>query len=203
MDSDSVSVSDSVSFDGLNIVRTIDTDELAEIKRVHDGDVFASPESLVDAVCWFMCGVACMRIWGYKKPVSMLIHTSQKTAHHSAIAHVVNDFICNTPRQDIIKRAERIWYDEISKFSFEKFREQYPTYDRPDDSINRYPDFEGIKEQLGILLDDGISHIELDADGDLTYHKGIHLCIDNCVNNGVTSDGMHVRLAYPESSAMP
>lgn len=194
---------DSVSFDGMDIVRTIDSEELAEIKGIHDGDVFTTPNSLIDAVCWFMCGVACMRIWGYKKPVSMLIHTSQKTAHHSAIAEVVNKWICSTSRQEIISRAERVWYDETSNFSFDNFREQYPSYDRPNDSINKYPNFSDIKEQLDVLLDDGISHIELDADGELTYHKGIHLCIDNCVNNGVTNDGMHVRLAYPESSSMP
>lgn len=56
---------------------------------------------------------------------------------------------------------------------------------------------------MNILIDGGISHIELDADGELSYHAGIHLCIDNCTNNGVTSDGMHVRLAYPDSSNMP
>ena len=194
---------DSVNFDGMDIVRTIDADELVELKSIHDGDAFTTPESLLDAVCWFMCGVACMRIWGYKKPVSMLIHTSQKTAHHSAIANVVNDWIVNTPDKEIIRRAERVWYEETLKFSLETFREQYPTYDRPDEAINKYPEFSAVVEQLEILLGDGISHIELDSEGALNYHKGIHLCIDNCTNNGVTSDGMHVRLAYPESHNMP
>lgn len=67
---------DSVSFDGLDIVRTIDLDDLYELKSIHDGDDYKTPKTLIDAVCWFMCGVACMRIWNYKKPVSMLIHTS-------------------------------------------------------------------------------------------------------------------------------
>lgn len=194
---------DSVSFDGMDIVRTIDSEELTELKSIHDGDAFTAPESLLDAVCWFMCGVACMRIWGYKKPVSMLIHTSQLTAHHGAIASVVNDWIVNTLPKDIIKRSERVWYEETSKFSLETFRSQYPTYDRPDEDINRYPNFSEVEEQLDILLGAGISHIELDAEGTLTYHKGIHLCIDNCANNGISSDGMHVRLAYPESNNMP
>jgi hypothetical protein len=194
---------DSVSFDGMNIVRTIDADELVELKSIHDGDAFTTPESLLDAVCWFMCGVSCMRIWGYKKPVSMLVHTSQLTAHHSAIANVINDWIVGTPPNDIIKRAERVWYEETSKFSLETFRAQYPTYDRPDEVINKYPDFSDVKEKLHELLGDGISHIELDAEGTLTYHKGIHLCIDNCANNGVSSEGMHVRLAYPDSHNMP
>ena len=194
---------DSVSFDGLDIVRVIDPDELNKLKNIHDGDATVAPESLIDAVCWFMCGVACMRLWEYKKPISMLIHTSQKTAHHSAVAQVVSSWIRNTSKKDILKRAEIVWYQETSRFSFEDFRAQYPTYDRPDEAINRYPDFDTVKEQLNILIDGGISHIELGVDGDLTYHKGIHLCIDNCTNNGVTGDGMHVRLAYPDSSDMP
>lgn len=45
--------------------------------------------------------------------------------------------------------------------------------------------------------------LNLMREGDLSYHKGIHLCIDNCTNNGITSDGMHVRLAYPDPSNMP
>ena len=194
---------DSVSFDGMDIVRIISPEELVELKSIHDGDAFTTPDSLLDAVCWFMCGVGCMRIWGYKKPVSMLIHTSQLTAHHGAIANVVNNWIVNTSKKEIIKRAERVWYEETSRFSLEAFRAQYPTYDRPDEAIKKYPDFSAVEEQLHILLDAGISHIELDADDTLTYHKGIHLCIDNCANNGISSDGMHVRLAYPESSSMP
>lgn len=194
---------DSVDFDGLDIVRTIDAAELNKLKNIHDGNTEIVPETLIDAICWFMCGVACMRIWGYKKPVSMLIHTSQKTTHHSAVAEVVSKWFSDTSEADIIKRAERVWYSETTEFSIEKFREQYPTYDRPDDSINKYPDFYEIEQQLHILINDGLSHIKLDEDGDLTYHKGIHLCIDNCTNNGITNDGMKVRLAYPESSDMP
>lgn len=194
---------ETVNFQGMDIVRTIDADELSQLKSIHDGEAYTTPDSLLDAVCWFLCGVACMRIWGYKKPISMLVHTSQKTAHHSAIAKVINEWIVNTDDNDIVKRTERVWYEEITKFTFEKFREQYPTYDRTDDEINKYPEFSAIADQIRVLLADGISHIELDAEGDLTYHKGIHLCIDNCANNGVTNDGMHVRLAYPESHNMP
>ena len=194
---------DSVSFDGMDIVRTISPEELIELKSIHDGDAFTTPDSLLDAVCWFLCGVSCMRIWGYKKPISMLVHTSQLTAHHGAIANVINSWIASTPKAEIIKHAERVWYEETFRFSLKTFRAQYPTYDRPDEAINKYPDFSAVEEQLHILLDAGISHIELDADDTLTYHKGIHLCIDNCANNGISSDGMHVRLAYPESSSMP
>ena len=193
---------DSVSFDGLDIVRTIDKTELEKLKEIHKGCLDDVPESLKDAVTWFLCGVSCMRIWGYRKPVSMLVHTSQKTDHHHFVATVISKWMANTSVTDIIERAKAVWKKETTQFTFEKFREQYPSYDRADDEVNRYPSFEKVEEQIRIVLNDGITNIPLDESGDLTYHKGVHLCIDNCKNNGI-SDGMHIRLAYPEPEKMP
>lgn len=196
-------IGDTVNFEGMDIIRTITEDELNDLKNIHEGNVYKIPSALIDAVAWFLCGVACMRIWGYKKPISMLVHTSQKTAHHQNVADVINDWLKNTSEDDIIKKAKSVWNFEINKFSFDKFKEQYPDYDRNESEINQYPDFDKIEEQIRIMLGDGITNIKLGDDGELEYHKGIHLCIDNCQNNGITEDGMHVRLAYPEPNKMP
>ncbi|MBQ9062138.1 MAG: Z1 domain-containing protein [Eubacterium sp.] len=188
----------------MDIVRTISKTELETIKEIHDGAIDSdAPYSLIDAVCWFLCGVACMRIWGYKKPVSMLVHTSQKTMHHRMIANVISNWLEETDDTVILERTKEVWDREIKAFTLEKFREQYPGYDRADSEINNYPTFTEIADQIQVILDAGISHIPLGDDGDLTYHEGIHLCIDNCTNNGISSDGMHVRLAYPEATKMP
>lgn len=197
------SENEDTAFEGMDIVRTISPEELGEIKDIHNGNSNLTPQSLIDAVCWFMCGVACMRIWNYKKPVSMLVHTSQKTTHHSMIAGIINDWLVSTDRSEILKRVKKVWDEETDRFGIEEFRKQYPKYDRPDTELNDYPEFEQICEQIELMLNDGISHIQLGDDGDLAYHKGIHLCIDNCTNTGYTSDGMHVRLAYPEPNKMP
>lgn len=186
-------------FEGMNIIRTIESQELYEIKEIHDGNYYDTPESLIDALCWFLCGVACMRIWKYKKPVSMLVHTSQKTDHHSMIASVISDWLEKTQHDIIISRIKKVWERETSEFTLENFREQYPSYDIPNSLINNYPEFKEVLEEIEIILGDGISHIRLGDDGELSYHKGIHLCIDNCTNNGINNEGMHVRLAYPES----
>lgn len=193
---------DSVRFDGLDIIRTIDTEQLNAIKEIHDGYNGALPQSLKDAIGWFLCCVACMRIWKYRKPVSMLVHTSQKTWHHENVANAISKWLKSTSKQQIITLAKKVWDSETKEFSFEKFKSQYPTYGRQDEEINRYPSFEELEPQIEVILDAGTSHIKLDDDGDLNYHKGLHLCIDNCLNNGV-SDGMHVRLAYPDSENMP
>lgn len=194
---------DNVQYEGMDIVRVILEDQLNELKNIHDGKGAIIPKSLIDAVCWFLCGVSCMRIWKYSKSISMLVHTSQKTVHHSQIADVITRWLDATPRKDIIAQIYEVWKVESSRFTLGKFREEYPDYDRPNEDINDYPSFELIEKEIETILGDGISHIELGDDGDLTYHNGIHLCIDNCTNNGITSDGMHVRLAYPESNKMP
>ena len=193
---------DSVEFSGMDIVRTISENELAELKNIHDGNLGDIPDALIDATSWFLCGVSCMRIWGYKKPISMLIHTSQKTAHHQYIADVINDWFDTKTEDEVVEKARQVWDEETARFGLKQFREQYPEYDRNDEEINQYPAFSEIEKQIRIILKDGISNIKLDDEGDLSYHKGVHLCIDNCTNNGIT-DGMHVRLAYPEPGKMP
>lgn len=193
---------DSVNFDGIDIVRTITEEELNDLKNIHQGNAYKIPEALIDAIAWFLCGVGCMRIWGYKKPISMLVHTSQKTGHHQRIADAINEWFNNTDPDDIVEKAEEVWEKETTRFGLSDLRSQYPEYDRKDEEINQYPSFSEIEKQIGIILNDGISNIKLDDEGELTYHKGIHLCIDNCMNNGIT-DGYHVRLAYPDPHKMP
>lgn len=190
-------------FDGMDIVRIIDDDDLQAVKDIHDEGSLYVPNALQNAICWFMCGVACMRIWNYKKPISMLIHTSQKTDHHRNIAEAVKDWISSKEPEILIQKCKKVWEYETQKFTFEKFREQYPQYDRKDEEINRYPEFHEIKEQLLILLGKEVTNIPLDEEEELTYHEGIHMCVDNCKNNGVNDDGMYVRLAYPTSENMP
>lgn len=190
-------------YDGLDIINIIDESDLDVIKDIHEGESFYIPLSLQNSICWFLCGVACMRIWNYKKPISMLIHTSQKTNHHANIAEAVKDWISGRELKDIIDTCEKVWEQETRRFSFKKFKEQYSDYGRPDDAINQYPNFEDIKEQIKVLLGQAVTNIPLDDDKELTYHNGIHMCIDNCKNNGVNDDGMYVRLAYPTSDNMP
>lgn len=190
-------------FDGLDIVRIIKDEDLEEIKKIHEEGALYIPLALQNAICWFMCGVSCMRIWGYKKPISMLIHTSQKTDHHSNIATAVRNWIVNKDPDELINKCEKLWNEETKQFSFEKFREQYPNYDRKDEEINKYPSFEDIRKELVILLSKELTNIPLDEDDEFTYHQGIHMCIDNCKNNGINDEGMHVRLAYPASDNMP
>lgn len=187
----------------MDIVRIIGEDDLQAIKDIHDEGAPYVPLALQNSICWFLCGVACMRIWGHKKPISMLIHTSQKTDHHKNVAEAVRDWIVSKEPDELIDKCEKVWNEETTQFTFEKFREQYPQYDRKDDEINKYPAFEDVRKELAVLLSKEPTNIPLDEDDEFTYHEGIHMCIDNCKNNGINDDGMYVRLAYPTADNMP
>ena len=171
----------------LNIVRTIPDLDVANIKSIHAEERADLPISLKESICWFLCAAAALRFHGYKKPVSMLIHTSQKQAHHQAIA-------------DSVKKWLLDYREEASKFTISNLREVFPDYEHPDSDIWGYPEYEQIKPGIMELLSE-ISSIMLDDEGDLQYCKGIHLCIDNCANNGTTDDGVHMRLAYPDEKS--
>lgn len=185
-------------YQGINITHEIDKDELKWIRDIHEGQKYTLPDSLKDAIAWFICCVATQRLWNYKKPVSMLIHTSQKTDHHKKISDVIMDWLSKAESENILNRCKKIWIKETNLFSFEKFREQYPDYDRTDDEINKYPAFSEIENEiLSILNKYKTTYIPLDSENEPTYTKGIHLCIDNCKSNA-TVDGYHLRLVYPK-----
>ncbi len=125
-------------YDGLDIIRDISQDDLAEIEDIHSGISNIIPSSLEDSICWFICCVACNRLWGRKSPVSLLIHTSQKTDHHSHIAESVRSWINNNCRKNaFIDRCKDVWEKETARFTLSDFSDQYPNYGN--DDIKDYP----------------------------------------------------------------
>ncbi|MBQ0090377.1 MAG: Z1 domain-containing protein [Prevotellaceae bacterium] len=190
-------------YDGLSIVRTIPIEEVEHFKKLHKYANQSIPDTLMDAVCWFLCGVACMRYWNYKKPISMLIHTSQNTNHHANVADALMVWLNSLTTDQFITKCKRVWLQETSTFSLQDFLDQYADYGLPAEEIIDYPDFSKIEGEIRVILDGTrVSHIEIAEQKKPRYHNGIHLCVDNCKNNGIDND-MLVRLVYPEKDAMP
>lgn len=190
-------------YEGLDIVRIIPEDELEYCKILHKNPNEDIPNSLANSICWFLCGVACMRVWKYKKPISMLVHTSQKTDHHANVASAIEEWINSYSIEEFIEECRSVWENETQKFSLEDFLEQYPDYGIEPAKIKDYPTFDSIKDELIILLDGTrISNIPISDKKKPRYHNGIHLCVDNCKNNGIDND-MMIRLMYPEKENMP
>jgi hypothetical protein len=183
----------------LNIIRTVPTSDVKIIKDVQNEITSMIPGSLKEAVCWFICAASVMRYYNYKKPVSMLVHTSQKQSDHKAIAEAIKIWIKNN-RNDIPEQCRKLYEIEKCMLTKESLRENYPDYEHSDDKIWDYPLYDDIEYYVEELIST-VSSIMMDDEGELHYNRGIHLCIDNCSNNGLTDDGMHMRLAYPDEKS--
>ena len=209
-------------YDGLDIICKIPTEEERIIQQINDaaygtiieeaqtdieeirplidtdGNIIELPNSFADSICWFLCGTALMRFWEYKKPISMLVHTSQRTDCHAKVSMAISYWFVSHTEKEILDMCHNIWNREVHHFNKSKLREQYPNYGVPDIRIKDYPEFEVIRPYLESLLrGNRITHIKMDAENNPQYHEGVHLCIDNCHNNG-TVDGIHMRVFYPE-----
>ena len=180
----------------LDIIRQVDKDQVSQIKSIQKNDSGEIPESLQNAIEWFICSVAALRLYGYKKPLSMLVHTSQKQDDHKAIANAIKRWIVSN--QELLPDMCRKNYeDETKYFTKADLRKVFPDYEHPDDEIWNYPEFDKIYPYITEIIQT-VSPIMMDEDGDLQYGKGIHLCIDNCAKRSPEDEGLHVRLAYPD-----
>ena len=189
---------DSASFPGLDIVRLIYDDDIRRIRDIQEARNIDIPESLADAIYWFICGVAYMRYIGYRKPVSMLVHTSRLTVAHNIIGNAIRCFFDTKRQIDIIEACSEIWQRESRRFSKSDFMEQYKNYANSS-NVNDYPEFGELRQHIEHLLSSGLTSLEMNSDNNqIEYGSGIHLCIDNSDKNHENS-----RLIYPNDNDMP
>ncbi|WP_282242509.1 Z1 domain-containing protein [Psychrobacillus sp. NEAU-3TGS] len=182
---------------GLPMVREITDDDRELVNDIHTGEESYLPSSFEDALHWFLLATSTMRYRKYKKPISMLVHTSQKQIHHQVFADLINDYF-RTSKVKIIEACRVLYEKEQKKYTKEDFEMEFEVYPNKDD-VKDYPPFEKIEEELKRLISHHPSHINVLEDTKrLEYHDGLHLCIDNCANNKITEDLEHVRLAYPD-----
>ena len=180
----------------VNEIKSVDANQIMDTQKNDTGII---PSSLKESICWFLSAAAFMRFYGYRKPVSMLIHTSQKQVHHENIARAVQEWI-EKNRSDIPDLCNTVYQEQKKKLTKQILREVYPEYENSDDDIWDYPDYKQLFPHIVELLGK-VSPIKMDEEGELQYDRGVHLCIDNCKNNGVNDDGMYMRLAYPNMDA--
>lgn len=190
--------------DGLDIKRMISNEDLDRIAQIYEGKSFELPETLKDAICWFACAVASMRNWGYKKPISMLVHTSQKQLNHDAVAKAITLWMRQvTKNGEFLSRCKNVYEYETTRITKDMWLDQFKDYGVPADKIKDYLPFDAILPEIQDLIAEDMKHIKLSESGDLEYSRSFHLVIDNCSKNGTTNENEYVRLAYPDPDMDP
>lgn len=190
------------NYQGIDIVRDIDEEDIKRTSELQESINDEIPEALKESIAWFLCSVSSLRLQGYKKPLTLMVHTSQKQHHHENIARAIKSWLENENSDELLKTCRRVWNRETSKFNKEIMRDTLPSYQGDYEAMYDFKSFNAIEAAILKLIDE-VTHIPLGDDGDLTYHEHIHLCVDNCSNNGISGDGMHVRLAYPNDDNKP
>lgn len=190
----------------LPIVRAINDDDREIVKKIEKTPVFTDlPQSFKDALHWFIITVAIQRYFMYNKPVSMLIHTSFKISEHDNIALQVQKYLEHLKHkfEDMILELEILYIRETNLFNREDFLRGMEDYSTPE-SVPEFPAWKDILPYIEriIRLDDDeyVSPIQITGEGELKYHRGFHLIIDN---SQPRSKGEMVRLVYPENEVNP
>ncbi|KDD68788.1 hypothetical protein V466_11855 [Pseudomonas mandelii PD30] len=185
----------------LGIVSPISSDDLSAIADLHDDPFAAIPGSLADALRWFVCAAAAFRVYGIAKPVSMLVHTSQRQQHHKNVAESISRMLLAAcaDQANFIEACRRTWDEVGAKLGRDDFMDRFPGYGWLD-NLRDYPDFNAMIPHIEELLAE-VSAIQLNEEGAMAYHRGIHLCIDNCANNGISDENEIRRLFYPDPDA--
>ncbi len=183
--------------DPLNVVNKISDEEVNAISsnqcETSNGDL---QDSLKDALLWFAITVACFRYWNLKKPVSMLIHTSQIIEKHAVLAAAIEKYLNSCDFDSLKDELRRVYGEQTANLTLSDFKESMPEYNKAEE-IHDYPPFDELIPYLERLLDQSVTHIGLDEGGALLYSSGIHLCIDNCKQNA-DDKSIEMRIVYPE-----
>ncbi len=177
-------------------------DSVGSIKELPD-----IPQSLKEAIAWFVIATAIRRYDHGKKPISMLVHHSMKTVYHISTAAAIRQWYQRISMDDFIGLCEKVYQKQTAKLSRELFAHIWPSYGRsfginlPKD-ISDYPPFDELIRYIQNIKENGIEHITIKPDGnEYQYTEGIHLCVDNSSGESVSSTGdVQVRLLYPQSA---
>ncbi len=188
--------------DPLPIIEEIENEDYKKMELTNN-IVLGFPNSLKDAICWFICTLAVQRYKKSLKPVSMLIHTNNKQKIHQETAEAIEEWL-NRNKHFLLNDCERVYNKEKQKMSKQDFLNVVKNYNFDGlHPVQDYPDFTDIKKEIELILEAEISHITITEKGDLKFHNGIHIIIDNSNNKkGIDENGNFIRLAYPEKGTV-
>lgn len=189
-------------------------EEVERVKGIHKGEVSGAPESLKEAIGWFVCASAVRRLSGTKSPVSMLVHTSNAVSDHAAMAGCVSSYLSEL-REQAGSTADRkkllVWLKALyiklcNQLTLDAFTEMFIEYEpKEGESVRDYPAFSEIEAGVLDILSRPPTQIEIaqedSASSGYVFSEAIHLCVDNSDNNANINNGdgalRTMRIHYP------
>jgi len=192
-----VNADDYPGLDG--IIHSVTTDEvslLSNLQGLATNGVYI-PEELQKSLLWFLCASAVLRVQRWRKPVSMLIHTTAQTDPHFDIYEAVRNWLTQNGIQVLLRRAREVYEEEAPRFLKSDLMAGFASYACLDMIPDSLPTFDEIADEICAILTD-VKPIMMDAEGELQYQDdAIHLCVDNCKANHYSDEDSYLRIVYP------
>ena len=179
---------------GFPILRGVDAAENKLLKEIQKKKKSGLPQSMKNAISWFLCATAVLRLRGHKKSISMLVHTSSIQKEHFVIYDEVQKWI--SAKEEVIECCRTIYADEANAITKADLQEANPDYGLLSSVREDMPAFGELLSEIDTLLS-GITNILLGEDKSLEYSNGLHLCVDNCSANKEAEEGTYLRIVYP------
>lgn len=190
---------DPEDYPSIKITQLIPAQDVADIRKASLGKQTKPPKSLKDSINWFLIAVAAMRSYGYKKPISMMVHTSFRIKEHENIAKLIASYLLKLTEADL-PELHKLYVERQRDLSLDRFLLGMPQYTKGRSEIQNYPEWSKVEKELLFLLNlpkrERVSKIHTSSEGQLKYGEGIHLCIDNS-RAGLHDDTL-TRLIYPK-----
>ena len=186
---------------GLDIVRMVPQEDVKDLKEAHASGWGASPREMERAICWFLCCAASLRVKGYKKPISMLIHTSSRGKHHEVDYEMVKAYIAKTPQASLLETCREAYAEEAERFTYADLSRDFSNYGLLDKMDRSLLDFDSIKAEIAELVS-FVGNIRFADDDAFEYSSGVNLCIDNCYADRNAPENIKMRIVYPNDEQL-
>ena len=146
--------------DGLDMVRLVSDDEAKLLRPRGNRDLRAEwtcviPQSLEDALIWFLLATAARRIRGNTKHSSMLVHTTHYADPHFKMQDAIERWLDASAASLPIERMRKLWDEECDKVAQER---SLPLPSWPE-LLAALP---GVFQDTRVLVDNGESDERLD-----------------------------------------
>lgn len=192
---------DPENYPSIKIVQIIPSQDVTELGKPTKKVQSNPPKSLTDAIDWFLIAMAAMRSYGYRKPVSMMVHTSFRVREHEKIALIIATYLIHLSESDLTGLHE-LYLERQKDLSLDRFLKGMPNYTMSKEEIQDYPAWSQVEAELRYWLKlpkkERVSQIQTSDEGQLKYGEGVHLCIDDS-KAGLRDDNL-TRLIYPKEN---
>ncbi len=188
----------------LDVVNFVEPEEI----NPKSNDYADIPESLKNAIFYFIVATACKYYRGFKnKHSSMLIHVDLRISTHAIVNKSVEFFITNIKQNpaDFFNCMEKVWNSEKERVSFEIIKHLF-NYSEEDKEKYKIPDF----NQLKPFVLDVVDKIEPIVDNSsVAWEERLHypdneskvyiVIGGNTLSRGLTLEGLIVSYFYRTS----